>query len=289
MEALERRREQSSRELAERVGAFEEEQRARAAGMRERIAALEQREHAVADLESRAAKVEQHEVALRTATQELDARAAGLERMETQLHEEQAAVARQASELEAAERSREEAVADVARRTAELDSRQSAIAEREAELDRAWETLEQAAMARIEAEIKRENEELAAREAALAEREADLHRREHGAEPPPSRVRPKPTAAPSVPEVESAGEEPGLPAPPQAREIPAAAEWGLDALARLVEEHADAHPDRLDEWRATIVYLREFADQSGTLPDSFDGLVADVFGPIIDESDAPLR
>jgi hypothetical protein len=33
---------------------------------------------------------------------------------------------------------------------------------------------------------------------------------------------------------------------------------------------------------ATLVYLRDFADQTGELPDSFDGLIEDVFGPVLE-------
>jgi hypothetical protein len=52
-----------------------------------------------------------------------------------------------------------------------------------------------------------------------------------------------------------------------------------------VEDRADAHPERIDEWRATLVYLREFADKDGMLPQSFDGLLWDVFEPILELQD----
>jgi hypothetical protein len=61
-----------------------------------------------------------------------------------------------------------------------------------------------------------------------------------------------------------------------------------DELARSREEelssreHGGNHLDRADEWSATIVYLREFADESGLLPDAFDGLIEEVFEPILE-------
>jgi hypothetical protein len=52
--------------------------------------------------------------------------------------------------------------------------------------------------------------------------------------------------------------------------------------AKRSVEHADAHPERIDEWRATLVYLREFADKNGVLPESFDSLLSDIFEPIFE-------
>jgi hypothetical protein len=60
----------------------------------------------------------------------------------------------------------------------------------------------------------------------------------------------------------------------------------LDTLPRLIDAHAGDYPDRVDEWHASIVYLRDFADQSRNLSAPFDGLVWDVFGRLLEERDA---
>jgi hypothetical protein len=57
--------------------------------------------------------------------------------------------------------------------------------------------------------------------------------------------------------------------------------WTLAQLERLVEVHGPAHPDRVDEWRFTILSLREFADMSGRVPESFGGLLDDLFGDLV--------
>ena len=57
--------------------------------------------------------------------------------------------------------------------------------------------------------------------------------------------------------------------------------WSLDDLNRLVEERADEFPDRADEWRYTLFYLRAEADIDGTLPSKFDSLVDECFGELL--------
>jgi DNA repair exonuclease SbcCD ATPase subunit len=57
--------------------------------------------------------------------------------------------------------------------------------------------------------------------------------------------------------------------------------WNLDTLTRLVEESADDFPDRADEWRYTLFYLRNEADIDGSLPGRFDALVEECFGELL--------
>jgi hypothetical protein len=57
--------------------------------------------------------------------------------------------------------------------------------------------------------------------------------------------------------------------------------WNLDTLTRLVEESADGFPDRVDEWRYTLFYLRDEADIDGSLPRRFDALVEECFGDLL--------
>ena len=93
---------------------------------------------------------------------------------------------------------------------------------------------------------------------------------------------PDPTAAEPAPA--SVGEETGeiMLAPP----VPDGG-WNLDRIERLVEEHSDAHPGRLDEWRYYLLYLREFAEIGGALPRSFDWLVWDAFGDLLQQAGEP--
>jgi hypothetical protein len=57
--------------------------------------------------------------------------------------------------------------------------------------------------------------------------------------------------------------------------------WNLDALTRLVEESADDFPERVDDWRYTLFYLRSEARVDGSLPRRFDALVEECFGELV--------
>lgn len=59
----------------------------------------------------------------------------------------------------------------------------------------------------------------------------------------------------------------------------------VDFLERLVDTAAADFPRRADEWRSYVFYLREFAEPTGLLPASFDALVWDVFGPLLERRD----
>src|SRR5919198_1020654 len=77
---------------------------------------------------------------------------------------------------------------------------------------------------------------------------------------------------------------------PTAPERPSAADgyrWNLDTLTRLVEEGADEFPDRADEWRYTLFYLRNEARVDGALPTKFDSLVEECFGELLATSVSP--
>ncbi len=54
----------------------------------------------------------------------------------------------------------------------------------------------------------------------------------------------------------------------------------VNDLERLVEAKSDAAPHLVDEWRTYLYFLRQYAAIDGTLPDSFGGLVSDVFGEL---------
>lgn len=60
--------------------------------------------------------------------------------------------------------------------------------------------------------------------------------------------------------------------------------WTLPQLERLVSERGGLYPDRLDEWRSYLFFLRGHADiVSDRLPHEFDGLVGEVFGVLLHE------
>jgi hypothetical protein len=69
---------------------------------------------------------------------------------------------------------------------------------------------------------------------------------------------PEPAPAPDLPEVPTLGE-----------------------LERLVARRGLVHPDRVEEWRWYLFYLRPFAGIDGRLPDSFRLLVRTVFKPLL--------
>jgi hypothetical protein len=56
----------------------------------------------------------------------------------------------------------------------------------------------------------------------------------------------------------------------------------VEALAHLVEAGADAHPDRIEEWRAYVETLGRTAAPDGTLPPRVDSLVWEVFAPLLE-------
>jgi hypothetical protein len=156
------------------------------------------------------------------------------------------------------------------RRRAELKAREQELERRLAELERR-EADHREAAARIAAKLD-------SRSKALDEREAELERRAKALD---ETVRKKarlhaeetillkeaPIAAVQTPPRELRPEEFG---------------WNLNRLEALVEESASAFPSRIDEWRYYLLYLREFADLNGVLPRSFDWLVGEAFGEVVE-------
>ena len=86
----------------------------------------------------------------------------------------------------------------------------------------------------------------------------------------PAPVLPLPVPAPAPPPPEPAPEPP----PAAAR----AALPTLDELERAVAAYAE--PDRVEELRWYLFYLRDHAEVDGTLPESFGLLVDTVFGTL---------
>ena len=59
--------------------------------------------------------------------------------------------------------------------------------------------------------------------------------------------------------------------------------WRVSALSEAVEAAAPEHPERLEDWRAYIAVLRAQADDD-LLPFALDGVVREVFAPILTKS-----
>jgi transcriptional regulator with XRE-family HTH domain len=100
---------------------------------------------------------------------------------------------------------------------------------------------------------------LEARERALAEREQRLAQRERALAALEARVAARD---------DQLSQQPG---------------FNLDALEHTLDERAGDFPDRVEEWRAYIVFLREFVQADGELPGTFNALVRDVFGELLSD------
>jgi hypothetical protein len=112
---------------------------------------------------------------------------------------------------------------------------------------------------------------LADRAGKLAVREQELDARAAGltATPPPPPPPPPPEPVPAP----AAEAEPTLPT--------RTGTWNLNDLQRAVEEHTGATPEQVENWRTYLYFVREHAAPDGTLPRSFDPLIADVFADLL--------
>jgi hypothetical protein len=74
-----------------------------------------------------------------------------------------------------------------------------------------------------------------------------------------------------------------LPLPQPEPELPPAAFVlpTLTELERLVAAAAGTRPERVEEWRWYLFYLRDFAQADGTLDDTFGLLVETAFGDLL--------
>jgi transcriptional regulator with XRE-family HTH domain len=61
----------------------------------------------------------------------------------------------------------------------------------------------------------------------------------------------------------------------------AAAGFNLDALEHELDVRAADFPERAEEWRAYIVFLREFVHADGDLPPTFNALIREVFRELL--------
>jgi len=132
---------------------------------------------------------------------------------------------------------------------------------------------------------------VAARERALADRAGKLSVREQKLEARAAEV----TAAESrsspqpEPEPEPKLEPEQQPEPlsqPEAEAGPAvptqAGTWNLHGLQKAVEAYMGATPEQAESWQTYLYFLRQHASPDGSLPRSFDPLISDVFGDVLE-------
>jgi len=86
---------------------------------------------------------------------------------------------------------------------------------------------------------------------------------------------------PIAPEPAVATEEPRVVAmTPRSLGVPQ--RWNLWELERVAREQSGPDAIRDEERSFLLMYLREFADADGVLPTSFDGVVREAFGDVLD-------
>lgn len=67
--------------------------------------------------------------------------------------------------------------------------------------------------------------------------------------------------------------------------VTATSGFNLDALEHTLDERAGDFPEQEQEWRAYIVFLREFVHSDGELPPTFNSLVREVFRELLEKRD----
>lgn len=159
------------------------------------------------------------------------------------------ALARRERALARRERELEQAVDEARAATADkdrMDERVASVTRREQEMAN-----EVAALTQRERELDERRRAGNERDAALDERETKLSEREAA----------RPRRRPTTPSEAGA--------------------WRIEDLEHLVAEHGGEHPDRVEEWRYYVHFLREHADADGHLPATFDYLVEDAFSELL--------
>jgi hypothetical protein len=124
--------------------------------------------------------------------------------------------------------------------------------------------------------LERRIREITRRERELARHAARFATRE------PQGPAPTPAAAPVAP--------PGPPEPATAAAVDrGGGAWNLAELEGRVEAHSGLSPEQAFELRSYLFSLRQFADSDGSLPHSFDALINEVFGDVLERESSPRR
>jgi len=242
---------------------------------REQRATIEQQEsratRIVAALRGTEAELRERSGALAEAERRHSAVAEEQDRRASQLAEREKALGEREAALDAAERTAAEHERQVAATGQELDARSRALADREQAV-RTRETELAAREAADEAQVTRLAElskhqaardaQLKAREASVAEREAAVQQKEKGVVARELLVQRLTPTGPTEPQA-------------------AGRVYNIDTLERLVESRSADFPHRVAEWETYLFELRSKAGTDGSLPGSLNGLVEDVFAPLV--------
>jgi hypothetical protein len=161
-------------------------------------------------------------------------------------------------------------------REAALEEREAALAEQEAELAAA-----RTAFERREADLERAQWRLAEERVALETEREHLARTAEPADPATERLE-RIEAILHERHAELERLRSSLPL------APGTFSWDVAALADLVEICAPEFPERVDEWRAYVAELERSRNDDGTLPGRFDGLVWEVFEPLLERPRLPF-
>jgi hypothetical protein len=108
-------------------------------------------------------------------------------------------------------------------------------------------------------------------------------------ETPPDEPRVRPVAPARAAAVDPLRSEPAPRAdattgvvPFTARSLGVPQQWNLWELERVVRERSPGNAIRDEERSFLLMYMRDFADADGVLPTSFDGIVREAFGDVLD-------
>jgi hypothetical protein len=167
----------------------------------------------------------------------------------------------------------EQRVKGVTARERVLADRAGKLAAREQELDArtAQLTAAEREVGERAGEVASSQRELADRAARIAATKSELEALA-AVQPPPV---PEPAPAPE------AKAEPALP--------PRVGTWNLSELQAAVDAYTDATPEQAESWRTYLYFVREHASPDGTLPRTFDPLVADIFGEALERTPEDSR
>lgn len=125
---------------------------------------------------------------------------------------------------------------------------------------------------RAERRLQQRIDQVARRELALAQRAGRLAAREKDLEERDRRQAVPPAPAPA------SEAEPEPVAPSQPPQPAATGAWTLEQLEHYINAERSRFPERVEEWETYLFFLRQHAMIDGTLPASFDSLIADVYG-----------
>jgi hypothetical protein len=194
------------------------------------------------------------------------------------------AMAQRERELGAAVEEARAATADegrLARRIAEVTKREQGMARQAAELKQGEQSLQQR-----EQTLQQREQALTERAASLEERERQLTTRDAGLDARAHELNTR--AERSAQRERELDEREAAPPEPEPVSVQRPGGWTMQELDRAVTQHADAYPDRVEEWRYHLHFLREHTDVDGRLPATFDALVDETFGEIlVDDSPEP--